>query len=674
MTRNMLLGCLLAAATCNSMALSLGRAHGPAVLGQPLAMSFDVRLDAEDNVDSACISAEVVQGDTRIDPGRVRTSVTSSGQNAVVKVTTSVAIEEPVVSVVLKAGCTQNVSRRYVLLTELSPDLRVAPTTAAVASNAPLAPGALAPLTAPLSSEAAPARVQPRVAPATGVSAVARPSARLQRAVPSGKAQQRPVAQRKNTKTTKPVKGTSSSMAVAQPGKPRLQLEPATMPAAAGGGLKTSDDVPSSFAENPALRASASAQWRALNTQAQDITRQDTQEAELRSLRETAAKDKARVAGLTDQLRQAEQARYANGLVYALFALLLAALLALVYLWRRKPEEPPAWWLEQTAQDPSGDATAVKPNAPSVAAQAAAQHGNPVRDSGHAPLWVSGAHVDVDVGTLLPVATQPPRKRHRIHPEDLADVQQHADFFVSLGQYGQAIEVLRAYIGDHPTGSPVAYLDLLQIYQSLGRHADYQQLGYEFEKVFNATVPEPALFKQPGSGLEDYPDVLQKIEAVWGMPEVLELLEDMVRRRPEAQVGPFTLGAYRELLLLHAVAMAETDSVLMAPRLEVADQQSGWASNFGTLQQAGATLNPVPFTPTSPASISRHGSGGVRSASGPDDQASTYDLDIDLDLDLAHSAPDIRPRAPQVMNSNMVDFDLFDPDVEQGIAPKSNRR
>ena len=668
MMRNMLLGCVLAAATCNSMALSLGRAHGPAVLGQPLSVSFDVRLDAEDNVDSACISAEVVQGDTRIDPSRVRTSITSAGQNAVVKVGTSVAIEEPVVAVVLKAGCTQNASRRYVLLTELSPDLHVAPTAAVVASNAPLVSGALAPLAPLLSAEPAPARVRPRAAPAPGAGI----TTRQQRAVPSGKAQQRPVAQRKNAKTAKPAKGTSSPMAAARAGKPRLQLEPATMPAAAGGGLKTSDGVSSAVAENPALRASAAAQWRALNTQAQDITRIDGQEAELRSLRETAAKDKARVAGLTDQLRQAEQARYANGLVYTLFALLLAALLALVYLWRRKPDEPPAWWLEQTAKDPSGEPGMSSTDAPHAAAEGGAQRTTLVRDSGHAPLWVSGTQVDVDVDSLLPVATQPSRKSHRIHPEDLADVQQHADFFVSLGQYGQAIEVLRAYIGDHPTGSPVAYLDLLQIYQSLGRQADYQQLGHEFEKTFNATVPEPALFKQPGNGLEDYPDVLQKIEAVWAMPEVLELLEDMVRRSPKVQAGPFTLGAYRELLLLHAVAMAETDSALMAPRVDVADQQSGWASNFGALQQAAANLNPVPYAPTTPTL--RQGGGGVRQGSGPAEVASTYDLDIDLDLDLARSAPDTKPWAPQVVNSNMVDFDLFDPEIEEDIAPKSTRR
>ena len=165
MTRTTVLGWMLAATACNSMALSLGRPHGPAVLGQPLAVSFDLRLDAEDNVESACIEAEVIQGDTRIDPSRVRTVVTGSGQNAVVKVTTSTAIDEPVVTVNLKAGCTQNASRRYVLLTELPADLRAPATASPVASAVPLVPAMAAVPLAPSASGVTPSLLVPNAKP-----------------------------------------------------------------------------------------------------------------------------------------------------------------------------------------------------------------------------------------------------------------------------------------------------------------------------------------------------------------------------------------------------------------------------------------------------------------------------------------------------------------------------
>ena len=46
------------------------------------------------------------------------------------------------------------------------------------------------------------------------------------------------------------------------------------------------------------------------------------------------------------------------------------------------------------------------------------------------------------------------------------------------------------------------------------------------------------------------------------------------------------------------------------------------------------------------------------------------DLDLDLDLDLAASAP--LPAAPMLpaIDDNMLEFDLFDPEIEAKIAPK----
>ena len=609
------------------MTLGLGRPHGSAVLGQPLVVSFDLRLDAEDNVDSACIEAEVLQGDTRIDPGRVRTSITSSGPNAVLTVLTRTAIEEPVVTVHLKVGCSQNSSRRYVLLTELPPDVRGAATATAVprVSDTPAA--------LPLPSQGAAVQalpVQPRLAPAARARAVPPPAPRPGTA-PAGKVQ-------RQASMAKP--GGRQPARTAAADKPRLQLEPAALAATPWAGLKTSGAL-SVAAKNPA--------------------HQGTPAAEAPGLRDAAAKNTALIAEV--------QAPWGpRGLVYTLLALLVAALAAIAYVWRRShvlsTALPPAWWVEQNTPDP---ADAGEPPSGGGAHPAFTAHG-----TGHGPLRVSGAPLDVDIGALLPVAAQPSRQSHRIHPEDLADVQQHADFFVSLGQYAQAIEVLRAYIGDHPTGSPVAYLDLLQIYQSLGQQADYLRLGHVFEGLFNAVVPAPAAFKQTGSSLEDHPEVLQDIEAAWGTPDVLVLLEALVRRTPQAQAGPFALGAYRELLLLHAVALAESDAGLMPPRLDVADRHHGWASNFAPVQ--APSTYPDALVPTLPLPTDRHSSGWDRIASGPADLASTFDLDIDLDLDLTWSGPDTRPSAPQTLSSHMGDFDLFDPAIEADIAPRSTRR
>ena len=124
MIRKALLGALLASLAHGGMALTIGRPHGAVVLGQPLALSFDLQLDSEDNADSACVEVEVMQGDTRVDPSRVRVSTSAQGQNARVLVKTTSPVEEPVVSVNVRAGCTQRVSRHYEFLSDFPGESR----------------------------------------------------------------------------------------------------------------------------------------------------------------------------------------------------------------------------------------------------------------------------------------------------------------------------------------------------------------------------------------------------------------------------------------------------------------------------------------------------------------------------------------------------------------------
>lgn len=630
MTRKILLSLVCAAAAGNSMALTLGRAHGAAILGQPLAVSFDVRLDTEDAADSMCIEADVVQGDTRIDPSRVHVATTGKGQNAVVKVTTTTAIDEPVVTVTLKAGCAQQSSRRYVLLSDFPADLRgPATATAVLPSGLPeSAPAPVAAVAPPVRSAAprpAVSQTRPRATP---------------RAAATRSAVTRNVAA---SAAPKPIRTVPAK-------PPRLQLELTELVQAPDGGLRSSGELAVPAAEDPALRASAAAQWQTLSGQPPDTAKLESLEGQVGALRAAVTQGQGTVVDLQTQLRQAQSERYANGLVYALIAGLLALLGALAYLWRARRSAPAAqWW-----QGPG--AVGVEEG------EAGAPEGPLPGEPGITPVAPEPASPPEARGVAPAVALAPAGKKHQIHPSNLGDIQQHADFFVSLGQYDQAIGVLRSHIGDHPSGSPVAYLDLLQIYQRLGRNEDYAALGREFSRLFNGTVPEPTLFKNPGRGLEDYPEVLQRLESAWGTPEVLDLLEALIR--PTSDAGPFALGAFRELLLMHAVALADKDPAQFAPRLDAADRRNGWASDFAAL---GLSSTLVPTTsPDIPLDTLA-----------PRGAAAEYGYDLDLDVDLTKAGPPIRPQAPlpsPVVNSNMVEFDLFDPDTEHDIAPKSTRR
>ena len=88
--------------------------------------------------------------------------------------------------------------------------------------------------------------------------------------------------------------------------------------------------------------------------------------------------------------------------------------------------------------------------------------------------------------------------------EEVVDARQQADFFVSLGQYDQAIQTLRERIDGLGEASPLVYLDLMQLLRRLGRRIDFNQCRDQFNRLFTGRVPEYASFDEKGKGLEVY--------------------------------------------------------------------------------------------------------------------------------------------------------------------------
>ncbi|MDA8446819.1 hypothetical protein [Paracidovorax valerianellae] len=153
-----------------------------------------------------------------------------------------------------------------------------------------------------------------------------------------------------------------------------------------------------------------------------------------------------------------------------------------------------------------------------------------------------------------------------VHPEDLFDIQQQADFFVSVGEHDQAIGVLKRHIAEHGETSPFAYLELLRLYHTLSRVESFNQLRAQFQAQFNANVPEFSSFHRTGHTLESYTEALAAIEAEWSSPDVLDTLEGCLFRRGEdAIASPFDLAAYDDLLLLLAIAQTTPASARGAP-------------------------------------------------------------------------------------------------------------
>ena len=753
--RNTLIGSTLLVAAFGSSALSLGRARGAVVLGQPLDLAVDVRLDSADDNASACFEADVFHGDGQVAANRVRVIVVAGaqGQDAVVRIRSSAVVDEPVVGVVLRSVCSQKTSRRYDFLPDFPLEMQAAavPTVIPATVTATPAPATDAPLAAPAPVAA------PRPAP---IRAAPVPVVRAPRPAPVSKpilakepkeivAAPKPVVPKVEAKAEPKVE----TKAEVSDNKPRLKLESPETPDERLVQLKPASDVVLAPTDDLQKREAAAAAWRELNNlpveNPQEKQRLLALEAESKTLKALLAKNEADFKQRLDRL---ESNRYDQSFVYSLLGLLLAAIAAAAFFWNRARQRVTA---AATDWSHHGEPSAEELQAPP--ASRPAPLGSPLP-----PNTLPGPTHDADVDESLfedlkkltaaalstkpvmpttPVAPVSPvapvvsaarsavtaMPARSIYPEDFLDVQQHADFFVSLGQYDQAIEVLKKSIHDTAESSPLAYLELLKIYHTLGRQAEYQQQRDAFNRIFNSEIAAFPAFTQEGQTLEAYPAVLRSIESQWGTPKVLDYIESCLFRDTVGAAGqPFDLAAFRELLLLYAVAQGAVRQADGSGSLQsaVTRARTVRASRPHELEldiSRPATLEPsapreTSFTqpmllmselapleaqdthpePLAPAhrppldldldlnldfsnselmAMQEMSAAPAVQPSANPPAPPPLDLDFDLDLDLGLPGPAAAPVPPPVIpvvDSNMLEFDLFDPSVEAKISPKKN--
>ncbi|WHZ11809.1 MAG: hypothetical protein OJF60_002248 [Burkholderiaceae bacterium] len=634
---------LLAAAS--SHAFNLGPLRGAAQVGQPLDVSVPVTLANEDQIANLCADADVRYEDTRIGATLISIAPPSAGR-AIVRIQSSVPVNAPVVTVILRIGCAGPVARRYVLLADApavptvvaSPEAARQPpqssapvavneaaaiaasdSQAAAQSGAPTESVPVSPAEIPAAQrarrmadalaayEASQRAAHPAVGRAQAQStATAEPARRAPRnartaagPISESAAQRRPhgaathgaPARQAAARAKRPAPREAEANAQAQLSQqessgrvttgPRLELDPVESSAQTAPRLKASPELqhapPTAGAGAGADRGQDATLSGAVPappaTAASEAARLQALEADVTALRAENQKSQARLLELNAQLERAAERR--DTLLVLLLALLAAAVLAALWLaWRLLRQPRPGRTVssrrrpeQENALGPLG-ATIISP------LHETAAHREPAL-AGAAPGWAAGASdeserasIEQGPGANRAVPSAAPQPPHTVaedaasrgvNAEELLDIQQQADFFVSLGQHEQAIELLRQHIDANAGTSPLAYLDLLSIYHRFELHDDYDRLRAEFTRIFNVQVPSFEAFSAEGVGLDAYPSELARIETLWPTPAVVELIESFIFRRPDASAGsselePFAPEAYRELMLLFAIA------------------------------------------------------------------------------------------------------------------------
>ncbi|BEU96789.1 hypothetical protein ACDW_24940 [Acidovorax sp. DW039] len=611
--RNAILGAGLWVVAAGASALSLGASRGSVVLGSPLDLTFEVQPDAGTDVASSCVTASVKAGDIPLSDAQVRLTPLAAG----VRVQVRNVVDEPVVLVTLSAGCAGRTTRTYTFLAD--PPQALQRGGRAPAGTTPLA-------SVPLVVEAARDRTVPPVVEAdTGASSKASSQPRPPYRTPSVRKEARPAPAAGGV--DKASSRSARAVAPKDADRSRLVMEPLDTWLEVPLTLRSTLELPQAPAsETNPQREQAAALWRNLNRDPQapveDVDARRKLESELTQLQARTTRDQAAAVELQRQLDEAE-GRFDPWIVYALAAALAAALGGMAWMWRRSGQTAATAarsWRESVAvskrkAEPK-DIVELE-RLEEVPSHPADRWGRPVSSPAAAKPSSAASSVDIllepehvtpemagFVETPVVAGGNPePVLQHIINPEELFDIQQQAEFFVSVGEHDQAVEVLRQHIDAHEETSPVAYLELLRLYRTLSRAADFNVLRQRFMRHFNANVPEFASFDRRGKSLDQYLDALAEIEAQWSSPEVLYVLEKhMFYRSGEGRKTAFDLAAYDDLLLLLAIAQTTPATARGAPppRKRTTPMPQSFEAAAAHALSALTPLSPMDTTPDFP--------------------------------------------------------------------------
>lgn len=662
----------LGGVTCISCAaVTLGPLGGQALIGRPLDVRAAVNLAPGEVGGSLCLIAKVSYADQPLPPGSVQLSWSPSSEDSAghVRVQARTPVNETFVGLELTAGCSAPFTRNYVLLAD-------PPLGLAVMSLASVASGDATPDGLPLPLPATAASVSIALASATpareGGAARAAVAPKVIRSSPAGDALPALLASQTNASSPqikeKATASPKSEAMVRESPRPvsRLKLEAIDLTSEEKPKLQASlvvaepeETKVSTDAETEQRRLLAKRMWGALS-QTPEVTAEQTlklaqMEAELQTAKSLLGQVQAERDQLNLLLEEEQGRRYINPVVMTLSGLWVLVMGVAAALWlRKRPSRSTSapWWGRSPTSLPPDDFFAPSGLASRSAGASRRRHPDVDVDS----LFPEDAFRHSSASRAGPDSQELASERsdflhstlnasaRSVATEELFDLQQQVEFFVSLGQSDQAIEVLKAHLQDSQEASPLAYLDLLTLYHELERRVDYEGLRAHFNTSFQAVAPEYEQFSQSRRGLERYTDIIEHIQSLWPGPRVLEVIEASIFRSDAvAEVVVLDLEAYRDLLLLYGIARDINESSSATEDPVAAEPQAHKVA--AVLAVTPATWQPGSVfsaeAPTIELDFDLSQLNGLHSDSPVATVAEGLDLDLDFDEGLEKNLPSL---------------------------------
>jgi len=125
--------------------------------------------------------------------------------------------------------------------------------------------------------------------------------------------------------------------------------------------------------------------------------------------------------------------------------------------------------------------------------------------------------------------------------------------------------VITAYIshGIYPWLTP--WLNILEVYHSLGRQAEFETVALYLHDDFNCTLirwhaREYDYGNKTPLSIEAFPHIMVRISATWGRQECLTYLRTLLEDKRDKTRSGFQLAVFQEILLLAGLLEVQMNS------------------------------------------------------------------------------------------------------------------
>lgn len=529
----MSLGLLVLLGVCveSAFALGLGAAQLKSALGQPLNLIIPVTSAASSELDGGCFA---LVGPGRDDNGvpsitKAKLTLQHRDDTAFLRLTTSYAINDPVVAFAIESRCMGVVKREYMVLLDM-----VSPVETPVASAATLTNSAVkAPAISARVNRSHMPHIKPTVqAPARHISSVS-----------------------DQIVMTTPALRMSTDLQWL-PGQHQLTAEQLSDLKRMRGKLSIDTGGDTSAVDD--LRDDIVATQKQLAQAKQELAQIRSQTAQAHRVPDRAQSPQA--------LNSATKLAFWPAIsmwVWIFVSGLVIVLLA--YLFRRQ-RKLPDFNQVAPAYEPSLMTQTYAAIDPHAAISAVVDAGNNTGITSHDDFFLGELPGQTMLGSKTDMAKG---ASDSLSVSNLMRVTEEAEVFLELGYPERAIKVLTDDIATHPRSRPAVWLMLLGIYRQQENRPAFDEALVAFNADFNLASPtwdDIAQPEQEGEGLFAIPHVLSKIVTLWPSHECHDYLSELLYDDRQGTRQGFRLDVYRDIIWLREVL-----AVLSQPESQIAE-------------------------------------------------------------------------------------------------------